>query len=116
MMLTYLIFLFIAQWTFHHQHPTGILVYILAVLPALPLIGSLAVVGLYIAEESDEFERMIVVQSMLWGLGAALSIGTIWNFLEDYANAAHFSFSFYVYLAFWIVMGISQPIIRRRYR
>jgi uncharacterized membrane protein len=116
MMLTYLIFLFIAQWTFHHLHPAGVVVYILAVLPALPLIGSLAVVGLYIAEESDEFERMIVVQSMLWGLGAALSIGTIWSFLEDYANAPHVSFTFYVYFSFWIVMGIAQPIIRRRYR
>jgi xanthosine utilization system XapX-like protein len=115
-MAVYLVFLFVAQWTFHHLHPTGFIVYLLAVLPALPLIGSLAVVGLYIAEETDEFERSIVVQSMIWGLGAALSIGTIWSFLEDYANAPHVSFTFYVYFSFWIVMGIAQPIIRRRYR
>jgi uncharacterized membrane protein len=116
MMFAYLICLFVAQWTFHHHHPTGMLVYILAVLPAVPLIGSLAVVGLYVAEETDEFERMIVVQSMLWGLGAALSIGTVWSFLEDYANAPHFNFTFYVYFSFWLVMGISQAIIRWRYR
>jgi hypothetical protein len=86
-MALYIVFLFIAKWLFHHLHPTGLIVYLLAVLPALPLIGALAIVGLYIAEESDEFERSIIVQSMLWGLGAALSISTIWGSLEDFANA-----------------------------
>jgi hypothetical protein len=114
-MAVYLVFLFIARWSFHHLHPTGLVVYLLAILPALPLVGSLAVVGLYIAEESDEFERSIMVQSMLWGLGGALAISTIWGFLEDFANAPHIS-TFYVYLFFWILMGISQPFIRMRYR
>src|SRR5271154_5980623 len=84
MMAVYLLFLFISQWTFHHLHPSGFVVYLLAVLPALPLVGSLAVVGLYIAEESDEFERSILVQSMVWGLGGALSVSTIWGSLEDF--------------------------------
>ncbi len=114
-MALYVIFLFIAQWTFHHLHPSGIIVYLLAVLPALPLVGSLAIVGLYIAEESDEFERSIIVQSMLWGLAGALSISTIWGFLEDFAKAPHIA-TFYVYVFFWIFMGISQPFIRMRYR
>jgi hypothetical protein len=114
-MVVYLVFLFIAQWTFHHLHPTGIVVYLLAVLPALPLVGTLAIVGLYIAEESDEFERSIIVQSILWGLGGTLAISTIWGFLEDFAKAPHIS-TFYVYVFFWIFMGISQPFIRMRYR
>ncbi len=114
-MALYLLFLFIAQWTFHHIHPTGLVVYFLAMLPALPLIGSLAIVGLYIAEESDEFERSIIVQSMLWGLGGTLSVSTIWGSLEDFASAPHLS-TFYVFLFFWIFMGISQPFIRMRYR
>jgi hypothetical protein len=114
-MALYLLFLFIAQWIFHHLHPTGLVVYLLAVLPALPLIGSLAIVGLYIAEESDEFERSIIVQSMLWGFGGTLAVTTIWGFLEEFAKAPHIS-TFYVYIFFWIFMGISQPFIRRRYR
>jgi len=114
-MVIYIAFLFIAQWAFHHLHPAGIAVYLLAILPALPLLGTLAIVGLYIAEESDEFERSIIVQSMLWGLGGALSVSTIWGFLEDFAKAPHIS-SFYVYVFFWIFMGISQPFIRMRYR
>ena len=114
-MLAYILFLFIAQSTFHHHHPTGLLAYFLAVLPALPLIGSLVIVGLYISEESDEFERSILIQAMLWGLGGALSVGTVWGFLEDFTNAPHISI-FYVYVFFWIFMGISQPFIRMRYR
>jgi hypothetical protein len=114
-MAIYLVFLFIAQWTFHHHHPTGFVVYLLAVLPALPLIGSLAIVGLYITEESDEFERSIVVQSMLWGLAGALAVSTVWGFLEDFANAPHVS-TFYVYVCFWFFMAIAQPFIRRRYQ
>ena len=78
-MAIYLVFLFIAQWSFHHLHPTGLIVYVLAVLPALPLIGSLAIVGLYISEESDEFERSILVQSMLWGFGGTLAVSTIFH-------------------------------------
>ena len=111
----YIIFLFLAKWSFRHLHPTGLVVYLLAVLPALPLVGSLAVVGLYIAEESDEFERSIVVQSILWGLGGALSVSTIWGFLEDFAGSPHIS-TFYVYVFFWIFMGLAQPFIRMRYR
>jgi hypothetical protein len=114
-MLFYLVFLYLAVWTFRHLHPTGFITYLLAVLPALPLVASLAVVGLYIAEETDEFERSILVQSMLWGLGGTLSVATIWGFLSDFANAPRLS-TFYVYIFFWIFMGISQPFIRRRYQ
>ena len=114
-MAFYILFTFIAQWSFHHLRPTGLVVYFLAILPALPLVGSLAIVGLYIAEESDEFERSILVQSMLWGFGVALAIGSVWGCLEDFANAPHRS-AFYAYLFFWIVNGISQPLIRMRYR
>jgi hypothetical protein len=52
---------------------------------------------------------------MIWGLGGALSVGTVWGFLEDFTNAPHISI-FYVYVFFWIFMGISQPFIRHKYR
>jgi hypothetical protein len=114
-MIAYVAFLFLAQWIFHHHHPTGLLAYLLAILPALPIIGSLAIVGLYIAEESDEFLRSILVESMLWGLGGALSVGTVWGFVEEFTNAPHLSI-FYVYVFFWIFMGISKPFVAMKYR
>jgi hypothetical protein len=113
--LFYLIFLFIARWTIHHSHLTGPAVYLLAILPALPVVASFGVVGLYVAEQTDEFERSITLQSMLWGLGIALSITTAWGFLEDCASVPHLS-PVYTYLFFWIFMGLAQPLIRRRYQ
>jgi hypothetical protein len=114
-MAVYVLFIFLTKWSFQHLHPTGVSVYLLAILPALPLIGSLAVVGLYIAEESDEFERSILVRSILWGLGGALAVSTIWGALEDFAQAPHRS-AFYSYFSFWIFMAISGVAIRLRYR
>lgn len=61
------------------------------------------------------FERFILVQSILWGLGGALAVGTIWGALEEFAQAPHRS-AFYSYLFFWIIMAISGVIIRLRYR
>src|SRR5260370_3702044 len=98
-MAIYLVFLFIAQWTFHHVHPTGFVVYFLAVLPALPLIASLAIVGLYIAEESDDFERSIIVHSMLWVLAGALSLYTIWGYPLNFAQSPPIA-TLYFYLFF----------------
>jgi hypothetical protein len=78
-----------------------------AILPALSLVASIAIVGFYIVEESDEFERSALMQSMLWGVGVALAIGSVWGSLEGFANAPHRS-AFYAYLSFWIVNATSQ--------
>lgn len=68
-MAVYVLFVFLSKWSFQRFHPTGLSMCLLAILPALPMIGSLAIVALYLAEESDEFERFILIQSVLWGLG-----------------------------------------------
>jgi len=103
------------KWAFQHFHPAGFRIYVLALLPAVPTVASLVVVGLYISEEKDEFERSIIIRSVLWGLGAALAVGSTWGMLEQFAQAPHLS-SFLSYLFFWIVWAISGTIIRLRYR
>lgn len=113
--VVYVAVVFLTKWVFHHLHPTGLTVYLLAILPAIPMVASLAIVGLYVSEESDEFERSILVQSILWGLGGALAVSTIWGTLEEFAQAPHHS-SFYAYLFFWIFMATSGVVIRLRYR
>jgi hypothetical protein len=51
--------------------------YLLAILPAIPVIGIIAVVGRYLARENDEFVRMMVVQALLWGLGITFVTDTV---------------------------------------
>ncbi|MEI7932767.1 MAG: hypothetical protein WCI21_06905, partial [Alphaproteobacteria bacterium] len=46
--------------------PTGPLAYLLALAPTVPLIAGMAAMGVYLHEETDEFQRAVMVQVMLW--------------------------------------------------
>jgi hypothetical protein len=114
-MLLYVLSLVLAIGVFLRYHPTGVLAYLLAVLPAIPLTGLLAIFGLYLAEEKDEFQRSIGVQSMLWGIGGTLAVTNIWGFLESFVHLRHLNPSLDAVI-FWIFVGISIPFLLRRYR
>jgi hypothetical protein len=114
-MVLYTLFLILAVWEFKHRNPTGVLAYLLAVLPSLPIIGGLVVVGLYLAEEKDEFQRTVLVQSMLWGIGATLAVTSVWGFLENFVQVVHFDL-YLVFPLFWFFVGIFSPVLKARYR
>lgn len=115
LMLFYMVFLVAAVWTFAHRHPAGPPAYGLAVLPALPIVGMLIVVGLYLAEEKDEFLRNLFVQSMVWGIGATLALTTVWGFLELFVNIPHLQ-PYLVFPIFWAFVGVATFLLRLRYR
>jgi hypothetical protein len=96
-------------------HPEGPLLWALAVAPALPILAVIAIMGLYVAEETDEFLRMMAVQAMLWGIGITLAAATVWGFLENAELVPHVS-SFLIFPIFCAAMGLTQPFIWRRYR
>ncbi len=114
-MTLYVIALCVTVEAFVRWHPRGALAYLLALMPAIPAIGLLAVFGLYLAEEKDEFQRMLGVQSMLWGIGGTLSVTTIWGFLQSFARIPHFQ-PIWTFVLFWGFVGISTPLLQRRYR
>ena len=58
-------------------------------LPALPIIGIFAAIGRYLVEEQDEYVRMLMVRQTLWASGFALSVATIWGFLENFGLVGH---------------------------
>ena len=95
--------------------PSGPLLWIVAAAPAIPILGVLVVMGLYLKEEPDEFERVIHVEAMLWGLGAVLAVTTVWGFLSN-AGVIPAPPLFLVFPLFCLSWGLSQPLIRRRYR
>lgn len=104
-----------AALAFRFGHLRGPLAYLIAILPAIPDIGMLVVAGLYLSEEKDEFQREVMVQSMLGGIGLTLAATTMWGFLEDFAHAPHFSLV-WIFPMFWIFMGLSVPFVWMRYR
>ncbi len=46
--------------------------YVFAVLPAIPIGLMMIVAGRYIARETDEYVRMVVMQALLWSFGVTL--------------------------------------------
>jgi hypothetical protein len=114
-MLVYAALILLTVWTFKHRPPTGVLAWLLAILPSLPIVGGLVAAGLYLVEEKDEIQRTIFVESMLWSIGATLTVTTVWGFLENFLHVPHFDL-YLVFPLFWFVVGVSTPLLKARYR
>ena len=78
-----------AVYGFKHHLVSGAFAWIAAILPALPIIGIFAAIGLYLVEEQDEYVRMLMVRQTLWASGFSLSIATVWGFLESFDMVNH---------------------------
>ncbi|THD81828.1 MAG: hypothetical protein E7812_03170 [Phenylobacterium sp.] len=111
----YIVVLVAVLWLFNTSPPTGPVRYVLAVAPALPILGIFFVTAQYLMEEADEFRRMTMVQAMLWGLGLALSFSTVWGFLEAFAGAPLIHL-YWVFPIYSFGAGVAQPLVGRRYR
>jgi hypothetical protein len=76
----------IAHKTYDQARASMLLTYVLATLAAIPVIVVIAVVGRYMARETDEFVRMMVVQALLWGLGVTFVADTFLGCLFAYPS------------------------------
>ncbi len=110
-----ILFALVAATVFRHLHPTGILAYLAAILPALPILGAIVLTGVYLDEEKDEFKRNLLVQALLGGIGGTLALITVWGYLEDFAKTPHLDL-IWVYAMFWGFAAISYGVVRQRYR
>ena len=103
--------LLLAVYGFKHHLLSGGLAYGVAVLPALPIIGIFAAIGRYLVEEQDEYLRMLMVRQTLWASGFALSLATIWGFLESFGLAGHVD-AYYIAVAWFFGLGLGGVINR----
>ena len=85
----YALLLFGAVASFVHHLLHGMAAYIVAVLPALPIVGMFGVIGRYLVEEQDEYVRDWFVRQALIATGFALSVATVWGFLENFGLVPH---------------------------
>jgi hypothetical protein len=101
---------------FRHAPPHGILAYIAAVLPALPIAGVFVVIGRLLVEMQDEYVRMLFVRQSLVATGVTLSITTAWGFLEGFGLAPHVA-GYYAATLWFAGLGVGtcvNAIIQRR--
>ncbi len=89
LMAAYTIIVLGVSFWFREGGPEGWLRYPVAVLPALPIVGVIAAMGAFIAEQKDEYQRMVMVRQCLFAIGFTLVVTTIWGFLENYELAPH---------------------------
>lgn len=109
--LVYAAFLLVAIYMFKHQLLSGPVAYGVAVLPAIPIILVFATVGRYLTEESDEYLRMLMVRQTLWASGFALSLATIWGFLESFDLVDHVD-AYYIAIVWFLGLGVGAVINR----
>lgn len=109
------VFSLVAAAAFRLWHLKGLLACPVAVLPALPILWVIVETGRFLAAEKDEFQRNLLVQCMLWGIGGTLAVTTIWGYMEDFARAPRLNLIL-IYPIFVLFMGIAMPLVYRRYR
>ena len=109
--LLYAAFLVGAILAFNHRLVAGPLAYLAAILPAIPIIGIFVAIGRYLVEEQDEYVRMLMVRQTLWASAFALSLATIWGFLESFGLAGHID-AYYLAVAWFGGLGLGACINR----
>lgn len=110
-MALYIAALFGSIELIQHQHPTGPLLWFVAVLPALPIGGTIIVFLRYI-DQVDEYVRSVVLKRFILATGLMLFICTAWGFMEDNAGLHHFSL-YLVYPLWWGLFGAVSAIYRK---
>ena len=60
---------------------------LIALLPALPVAGFFASYARYLADEDDEYIRMLVVKQILTATTVAMTCAVVWGFLTDLGDA-----------------------------
>ncbi len=110
-MALYVAALFGSIFLIQSQHPTGPWLWFLAVLPALPIGGTIVVFLRYI-DAVDEYVRGVVIKRFVAATGLTLFLCTAWGFLEDNAGLHHFSL-YLVYPLFWMMFGLASAFYRK---
>lgn len=105
----YVVVLIAAMYLVRHTHPHGWLLYAWAVLPALPLLGTLATLGVYLTEEKDEYARLVTMRSLLAGTGALLAVLVVNDFLRTISGAGALP-PFWDWVIFFLSFGLAQAV------
>lgn len=102
-------------WLFQTHPPSGVLKYLAALAPAVPLIAVVWLFGRYVYEEQDEFRRWQAILSLLIALGLVLSVCIVWGFLEALAGLPHVPL-YHVATFFVVAQTLASIVVSLRYR
>jgi hypothetical protein len=85
----YVLTLFAALGTTRQMTIEGPLLWVLALLPTIPIMGMIWTIARLLVEETDEYQRMRMVRASLIATGLLLVVATLWGFLEMFGLVPH---------------------------
>jgi len=72
------------QMLFEHEHFSTVTFFGIALLSTVPIVGTMIVIARYLARETDEYLRSLVVRSILWAFGAVMVADTFLGYVVEY--------------------------------
>lgn len=94
---------------FRYDPPGGVLAYVAAILPAVPIAMVFVVIGRLLVEMRDEYLRAQMVHDLLIVTGATLSIVTAWGFLEGFGLVGQ-TRHYYVATLWFALQGVAACV------
>ena len=107
--VAYAALLFAAQIAILRYGLSGPVAYLVAILPAAPIIAMFVTIGRYLVEERDEYLRMLMVRQSLVASGFALSIATAWGFLESFDLVEHLD-AYWIAVVWFVGLGVGSCV------
>ena len=111
----YVLTVFLAMHVFHHGRLPLAAAIGLALFPSIPIVAIIVIVGLYLKEEKDEFQRELYIKSLLWAAGTTLALTSFWSFLFIFGRHVPPVDGFHVLVIFWISAGLYGYALHRHY-
>ena len=110
-MALYMVTLFAAVHFVGKHIVTGPTAYVLAILPGICVCGVFWAVGRLIIEQDDEYQRMLLVRQTLVATAFALSLATIWGFLESVGLVRHVD-AYFIAILWFAGLGVGALVNR----
>ena len=110
-MALYMLTLFAAVYYVGRHIVTGSAAYLLAILPGICVCGVFWAVGRLIIEQTDEYQRMLLVRQTLFATAFALSLATIWGFLESVGLVRHID-AYFIAILWFAGLGVGALVNR----
>lgn len=109
LMAVYLVLVLSSALYVKHGAATHLLVYVFSVVPAVPIILVIARMARYLRDETDEYQRLIRMESILAGTGATLAVLVVSDFLRSFAHTGDLP-PFTLFLVFAISMAATELV------
>lgn len=106
----YVVTLMVAVFLTDREMVHGGLLYVLAALPGLAIIGQLWVTLRYL-READEYVRTLLAKRLIVACLATFGLITVWGFWETFADVPHMP-GWAAYCLMWFLLGMSGLFIR----